>query len=89
MTAALDPPRVKPELSRLRTFNRGTRMNRPSSTITFATLAGLAVAFFWEMLDTFTEIEPSLGAVATSVALVGGVIGYWKKENVLPIAKSF
>ena len=62
-------------------------MNRPSSTITFATLAGLVVAFFWEMIDTFTDIEPSLGAVATSVALVGGVIGYWKKENVLPIAK--
>lgn len=62
-------------------------MNRPSSTITFATLAGLAVAFVWSMVDTFTDIEPSLGAVATSVALVGGAIGYYKKENVLPIAK--
>ena len=62
-------------------------MNRPSSTITFATLAGMAVAFFWEMIDTFTNIEPSLGAVSTSVALAGGLIGYFKKENVLPIAK--
>ena len=63
-------------------------MNQPSSTITFATLAGLATAFVWEMIDTFTDIEPSLGAVATSVALVAGVVGYFKKENVLPIAKA-
>lgn len=62
-------------------------MNAPSSTITFATLAGFAVAFFWEMVDTFTAIEPSLGAVATSVALIGGLVGYFKKENVLPIVR--
>lgn len=60
-------------------------MNRPSSTITVSTLVGLALAFMWEMIDTFTAIEPSLGAVATSVALSGGLLGYLKKENVLPI----
>lgn len=62
-------------------------MNRPSSTITFATLAGFAVAFAWEMIDTFTTIEPSLGAVGSSVAFAGALAGYFKKENVLPIAK--
>lgn len=62
-------------------------MNKPSSTITAATLAGFAVSFIWEMIDTFTDIEPSLGAVATSVALAAGLVGYFKKENVLPIVK--
>lgn len=62
-------------------------MNRPSSTITFATITGLAVSFIWEMVDTFTDIEPSLGAVCTSVALASAFVGYFKKENVLPIVK--
>lgn len=62
-------------------------MNRPSSTISFATLAGLATSFVWEMIDTFTTIEPSLGAVATSVALVGGLVGYFTPEKVLPLAR--
>ena len=61
-------------------------MNRPSSTITFATLAGAVTAFIWEMLDTFTDIEPSLGAVATSVTLAAALAGYFKKENVLKLA---
>jgi len=62
-------------------------MKQPSSTITFATLASLTVAFIWEMIDTFTQIEPSLGAVGASIALAGGLAGYFKKENVLPIGK--
>ncbi len=62
-------------------------MNQPSSTITAATLVGLAISFLWEMIDTFTTIEPSLGAVATSVALGAGLAGYFKRENVLPLKR--
>lgn len=62
-------------------------MNRPSSTISAAAIAGMATAFVWEMIDTFTQIEPSLGAVATSTALVSAVFGYFKKENVLAVGK--
>lgn len=60
-------------------------MNQPSSTITAATLAGFAVAFIWEMIDTFTDVEPSLGSVGASIALASGLVGYFKKENVLPV----
>ncbi len=60
-------------------------MNQPSGTITAAMLAGLAIAFVWEMIDMFTDIEPSLGTVAASVVLVNGLVGYFRKENVLPI----
>lgn len=50
-------------------------MKPPSSTITWATIAGMVAAFLWEMIDTFTDIEPSLGAVGVSVSLVAGIVG--------------
>ena len=56
-------------------------MDAPSTTITWATLAGMVVAFIWEMIDTFTDIEPSLGAVGVSVSLVAGLVGKFKKET--------
>ena len=55
-------------------------MDAPSTTITWATLAGMVVAFIWEMIDTFTDIEPSLGAVGVSVSLVAGLVGKFKKS---------
>lgn len=63
-------------------------MNRPSSTITAATLAGMATALVWELVATFTDIEPSLGLVSASTIFVASLVGYYKKENVLPIKRT-
>ena len=58
-------------------------MNKPSSTITAATLAGMGMALVWEVVTTFTDIELSAGMIAVSVAFVSGLVGYFKKETVL------
>lgn len=58
-------------------------MNRPSSTITAATLAGMAAALVWEMVATFTTVDPTAGLIAGSTALASGIVGYYKRENVL------
>lgn len=60
-------------------------MNRPSSTITFATLAGTATTVAWGLVDTFTDVEPSAMLISGSTALAAGLVGYYKKENVLPL----
>ncbi|MCH7764578.1 MAG: hypothetical protein IIB95_12720 [Candidatus Marinimicrobia bacterium] len=46
-----------------------------SSTITWATLAGFGASFVWGLVDTFTDVEPSLGLVGASVALASGIVG--------------
>ncbi len=60
-------------------------MNKPSSTITAATLTGVAVSFAWELVAQFTsaDIRPTL--VATSVTLAIALAGYFTKETVLPV----
>ena len=58
-------------------------MNKPSSTITAATLAGMGMSVTWELIATFTNIELSAGMVAASVTFVVALVGYLKKENVL------
>ena len=58
-------------------------MNRPSSTITAATLAGLAMTLFWGSVNEFTELSISAQYVSLSVTAVSGLVGYFKKENVL------
>jgi len=58
-------------------------MNRPSSTITAAALAGMGMSLFWELLLTFVEVDISAGTIALSVTFVSGVVGYLKKENVI------
>ena len=58
-------------------------MNKPSSTITAATLAGMGVALIWELVSTFTEVTLSPGMIAASVTFVSAIVGYYKKENVL------
>ncbi len=58
-------------------------MNRPSSTITAAALAGMGTSVMWQLIDTFTSVEVSAGLIAASVAFVSALVGYWKKENVL------
>ena len=50
-------------------------MKAPSSTITWATLAGFAMAAIWGLVDTFTDLEPSLGLVGASVSLAAGIVG--------------
>jgi hypothetical protein len=60
-------------------------MNRPSSTITAASIAGSAAAVVWELVATFTQFSPTAGLIAGSVVVVSGAIGYWKKENVLNV----
>jgi branched-subunit amino acid ABC-type transport system permease component len=58
-------------------------LNRPSSTITAATLAGMGAALAWELVATFTEIEPSAGLISGSTVFVSSLVGFLKKENVL------
>ena len=62
-------------------------MNKPSSTITFAFIAGQCVAVLWALVDQFTAAEISAVLVGESVILAAAFAGYYKKETVLPIAK--
>ena len=58
-------------------------MNKPSSTIQAATLAGMGISLGWELLATFTAITLSPGLVAASTVFVSALAGYFKKENVI------
>ncbi len=58
-------------------------MNKPSSTITAATIAGMAAALVWELVATFSAVEPTAGLIAGSTALASAVVGYFKREKVL------
>lgn len=61
-------------------------MNRPSSTITAAALAGMGMTLLWEMVMQFNLIGPVRPAlIAGSVAFVSAMIGYYKTENVLNV----
>lgn len=60
-------------------------MNKPSSTITAATLAGLGMTVLWGLVSTFTEFEVDPMLVSGSATFVGALFGYFKKENVLPL----
>ena len=59
-------------------------MNRPSSTITAAALAGMGMTLFWQTvmyLQLMPAPPPSM--VAASVTFVSALVGYLKRENVL------
>ena len=56
-------------------------MKPPSTTITWATLAGFGASFCWGLVDTFTDFEPSLGLVGASVSLAVGIVGKLVKEK--------
>lgn len=58
-------------------------MNKPSSTITAATLAATGITLIWMLVDSFTALSVSAGVVSGSTAFVAAVFGYFKKENVL------
>lgn len=53
----------------------------PSTTIKWATLAGMAAALCWEMVATFTEFEPTAGLVGGSSVFIGGLVGKLVKEK--------
>jgi len=58
-------------------------MNRPSSTITAAALAGMAMTVLWGLVSTFTEYSVDPMLVSGSVTFATALVGYFKKENVL------
>lgn len=58
-------------------------MNRPSSTITAATLAGMAMSLFWGSVNEFTALTVSPQYIALSVTFISGLVGYLKREKVL------
>ncbi|MGY8962559.1 MAG: hypothetical protein ACKVKT_03275 [Rhodospirillales bacterium] len=60
-------------------------MNKPSSTITAATLAASGITLIWGVVDTFTAITVSAMLVSASTAFVAAVFGYLKKETVLDV----
>ena len=64
-------------------------MNKPSSTIQAASLAGIGASVGWELIATFTAISPTAGLIAGSTALAAAAAGYFKKETVMkqPVAK--
>ncbi len=61
-------------------------MNKPSSTITAAALAGMGMTLFWELIMQFNlmgAVRPAL--IAGSVVFISAAVGYYKKENVLSV----
>lgn len=58
-------------------------MNKPSSTITAATLAASAVTLVWMLVDNFSAISVSAGVISGSTAFIAAAFGYFKKENVI------
>jgi len=53
----------------------------PSTTVTWAFLSGVGASIIWELLDTFTEIEPTLGLVSGSAIFVSSFVGKLVKEK--------
>lgn len=60
-------------------------MNKPSSTITAAALAGTAVTLLW-MVYGWLALGPPVpeALVSLSTTFVSAVVGYLKPENVYP-----
>ena len=56
-------------------------MKPASTTITWAFLAGVGASILWELLDTFTDIEPTLGLVSGSAIFISSLVGKLVKEK--------
>lgn len=61
-------------------------MSRPSSTVSAVTLAGMGMTLAWEIIMQFGW-QPRATLVAASVTFAGALVGYFKRENVLPIQR--
>ena len=59
------------------------KISRPSSTITAATLAGMFVTVLWQLVATFTDVQPTPGLISGSTVFASALVGYMKKEKVL------
>lgn len=64
-----------------------TTLTRPSSTISAATLAGMAMTLAWEIAAQF-GFEARTTLVAASVTFASALVGYCKVENVLPVSRT-
>lgn len=64
------------------------RFKRPSSTITAAALAGMGMAVVWGTINEFTELSISPAYISLTTTFVSSLVGYLKKENVLPIQRT-
>ena len=53
----------------------------PSTTVTWAALAGFGTTGFWGLVETFSPIEPSSMLVGGTVSLAAGVVGKLVKEK--------
>lgn len=67
-------------------------MNRPSSTITAATIGGVVAGLLILALsmadpELYARLRAYPGAEAHLATAAALVAGYFKKENVLPLAK--
>lgn len=60
-------------------------MQQPSSTITAAFLAGMAMSLAWLVAGEFFDVHASEALVSLSVTFVSSVVGYFKRETVLPL----
>lgn len=62
-------------------------MNKPSSTITAATLAGMAVSLFWLVYNWLALGPPAPAELAAaSATFASAVVGYITPESVLPMS---
>jgi len=57
-------------------------MAQPSSTITAAFLAGMAMSLAWLVASEFFQISASEALVSLSVTFVASLVGYLKNERV-------
>lgn len=62
-------------------------MNRPSSTITAATLAGMAVGLWWLVYNWLALGPPAPEPlVSASATFISALVGYFTPERVLPMS---
>ena len=60
-------------------------MNRPSSTITAATLTGMGISLLWEIIAMFATVDITPGLIGASTTFGAALVGYFQRERVLPV----